>query len=207
MLFFHSCLASHPLFICLGHRLLIRLCIFMRHGGQPYRVGGNPHGFVVFFVWCGSGPVLCCFAVFSVGETQIWPGDLRVVAVAVSLFFVFFFSMVCLVCEAKGFHTFCTLFYRFSHCQDRALERDRPQQRKKQLKPRASCTPKFQQGSTVTNLQVHPCWNYKLRVPVSLAFSWCQYILRDVASARPRGASKRLDWKLSKPFITERERL
>ena len=122
-------------------------------------------------------------------------------------FFCVFFPMVCLVCEAKGFHTFCTLFYRFSHCQDRALERDRPQQRKKKLKPRASCTPKFQQGSTVTNLQVHPCWNYKLRVPVSLAFSWCQYILRDVASARPRGASKRLDWKLSKPFITERERL
>ena len=24
-------------------------------------------------------------------------------------------------------------FYRFSHCQDRALERDRPQQRKKQI--------------------------------------------------------------------------
>ena len=41
------------------------------------------------------------------------------------------FSMVCLVCEAKGFHTFCTLLYRFSHCQDRALERDRPQQRGK----------------------------------------------------------------------------
>ena len=43
------------------------------------------------------------------------------------------FSMVYLVCEAKGFHTFCTLFYRFSHCQDRALERDRPQQEKKKL--------------------------------------------------------------------------
>ena len=41
------------------------------------------------------------------------------------------FSMICLACEAKVFHTFCTLFFRFSHCQDRALERDRPQQRKK----------------------------------------------------------------------------
>ena len=38
---------------------------------------------VVF--WCGSGPFLYCFAVFSAGETQIWPGDLRVVAVAVFL--------------------------------------------------------------------------------------------------------------------------
>ena len=39
--------------------------------------------------------------------------------------------MMCLVYEAKVFHLFCTLFYRFSHCQDRALERDRPQQEKK----------------------------------------------------------------------------
>ena len=45
--------------------------------------------------------------------------------------FCVFFSMVCLVYKAKGFHTFCTLLYRFSHCQERALERDRPQQRKK----------------------------------------------------------------------------
>ena len=40
-------------------------------------------------------------------------------------------SMMCLGCEAKEFHIFCTLFYRFSHCQDQALERDRPQQREK----------------------------------------------------------------------------
>ena len=33
--------------------------------------------------------------------------------------------------EAKTFHTFCNFFNRFSHCQDRALERNRPQQRKK----------------------------------------------------------------------------
>ena len=39
-------------------------------------------------------------------------------------------TMMCLVYEAKVFHIFCTVFYRFSHCQDRALERDRPQQRK-----------------------------------------------------------------------------
>ena len=40
-------------------------------------------------------------------------------------------TMMCLVYEAKVFHIFCTVFYRFSHCQDRALERDRPQQREK----------------------------------------------------------------------------
>ena len=49
----------------------------------PYRVWRQSPWIFVVFVWCGSGPVLCCFAVFSAGETQIWPGDLRVVAVAV----------------------------------------------------------------------------------------------------------------------------
>ena len=57
------------------------------------------------FVWCGSGPVLCSFAVFSAGEshlaldgkkilcwqTQIWPEDLRIVAVAVSFLVVLVF--------------------------------------------------------------------------------------------------------------------
>ena len=51
-------------------------------------------------IWCGSGPVLCWFAVFSAGETQIWPGDLRVVAVAVFLFVVLVFPWICLICEA-----------------------------------------------------------------------------------------------------------
>jgi len=48
------------------------------------------------------------FAVFSAGETQIWPGDLR-------FFLVFFgFSNDLSFCEAKVFHKICTLFYRFS---------------------------------------------------------------------------------------------
>ena len=42
-----------------------------------------------------------------------------------------FVSMMCLGCEAKEFLTTFTDFYCFSHRQDRALERDRPQQRKK----------------------------------------------------------------------------
>ena len=49
------------------------------------------------YFWCGSGPVLCCFAVLSDGETQIWPGDLRVVAGA--SFGVF------------GFLPFCVCFH------------------------------------------------------------------------------------------------
>ena len=63
-----------------------------------------------FFVWCGSGPVLCCFAVFSAGEAQIWPGDLRVVAVAVFLFVVLVFPWFASFVKPKGF----ILFAHFS---------------------------------------------------------------------------------------------
>ena len=67
-------------------------------------------GFLICVAFClVSGPFLCCFTVFSAGETQIWPGDVRVVAFAVFLFVVCF-SMVCLVCAAKGF----ILFANFS---------------------------------------------------------------------------------------------
>ena len=85
------------------------------------------------FVWCGSGPVLCCFAVFLLAKgksgREICGSSLLPFFVC-SRFFVCV-SMMRLSCEAKEFHIFCILFYRFSHCQDRALERDRPQQRKK----------------------------------------------------------------------------
>ena len=43
------------------------------------------------------------------------------------------FPMVCLVREAKRLHTFCRLLYRFSHCQDRALDRDRPHRGEKKF--------------------------------------------------------------------------
>ena len=42
---------------------------------------------IVFFVFVGPCPVLCCFAVLLCGETQIWLGDLRVVLVVVVLLF------------------------------------------------------------------------------------------------------------------------
>ena len=86
------------------------------------------------FVWCGSGPVLCCFAIFLLAKRKSGReicGSSLLPFFVCSLFFCV--SMMCLGCEAKEFHIFCTLFYRFSHCQDRALERDRPQQRKKML--------------------------------------------------------------------------
>ena len=61
-------------------------------------------------IWCGSGPVLCWFAVFSAGETQIWPGDLRVVAVAVFLFVVLFFHGFASFVKPKGFLLFAHYF-------------------------------------------------------------------------------------------------
>ena len=69
--------------------LLIRFVhISETRWAYPYRVGGNPGDFGVGF-FGGCGPFLCWFAAFSAGETQIWPGDLRVVAVVWSLFVVF----------------------------------------------------------------------------------------------------------------------
>ena len=58
-----------------------------------------------FFVWCGSGPVLCCF-----GEAQIWPGDLRVVAVAVFLFVVLVFPWFASFVKPKGFILFAHFY-------------------------------------------------------------------------------------------------
>ena len=96
----------------------------------PSRTAGPTQS---FFVWCGSGPVLCCFRCFSLLAKRKSGREICVSSLLPGFFLFVGFSMVCLVCEAKGFHTFCTLFYRFSHCQDRASGRDRPQQREKKI--------------------------------------------------------------------------
>ena len=89
----------------MGHRLLIRLCIFRRHGGiYPIVPGGIPHGFVWFLF--GVAPAPFC---------------------VVSLFFCW--RNANLAGRFAGRR--CCRF--FSHCQDRALERDRPQQKKKRI--------------------------------------------------------------------------
>ena len=54
---FHSCLASHPLLICLGHS------VSETRWAQPYRVGGNPRICGVFF---GVAPApFCVVSLFS----------------------------------------------------------------------------------------------------------------------------------------------
>ena len=90
-------------------------------------------------LWCfvsGVAPAPFCVAsLFSLPAKRKSGREICVSSLLPCFLFCWVFSMVCLVCEAKGFHNFCTLLYRFSHCQDRALERDRPQQRKKKLRP------------------------------------------------------------------------
>ena len=127
---FHSCLASHPLLICLGLKLLIRLCIFRRHGGlNPIVSEAIPMDLCGFLFGVAPAP-FCVVSLFSLLAKRKSGGRFACRRCCRVSFCCVGFSMVCLVCEAKGFHTFCTLFSRFSHCQDRALERDRPQQRK-----------------------------------------------------------------------------
>ena len=68
--------------------------MFQRHGGISLRVQGKSCGF-----WCGCLVVAPApFCVSPAGETQIWPGDLRVVAV-VSGFWLF---LICLKLWNQG---------------------------------------------------------------------------------------------------------
>ena len=118
LLFFHSCLASHPL-ICLGHRILIRLCTFLRHGGRNPSCWSNPMD-----LWCclfsvappvlllrdlgdpGWGDpcfrmVLCCFS-----HLCVWVG--------VCLFSACFFICFLVVLAILGCDDTCTGPSQFS---------------------------------------------------------------------------------------------
>ena len=76
----------------------------------------------------GSCPVRCLLCCPFDGETQIWLGDLRL---------AFVFLVVCvlvfMICQAACDHLCpCRSFLNnsFFSCKDRALERDRPYQKK-----------------------------------------------------------------------------
>ena len=84
---FHSCTAFHPF---LGRRQanLFLSAFFMTRWVFP----PCPREILWFFgcFWLWVRPLfLCCFAVFPAGETQIWPEDLRVVAVLPGFCLVF----------------------------------------------------------------------------------------------------------------------
>ena len=76
----------------------------------------------------GSRPARCLLCCLSDGEPQIWLGDLRL-----ALCFLVCFLVV-MICQAACDHRRpCSSFFTnsFFSCKDRALERDRPHQRKK----------------------------------------------------------------------------
>ena len=76
-------------------------------------------GLVLF----GPGPVLCCFAVLLIGETQIWLGDLRVVFGCVFLFrFCCLIWVDVMICQRIGTTRvlFLNAFHRLLNCKDRA---------------------------------------------------------------------------------------
>ena len=80
--------------------------------GFPSVSKANPVVFGVGVFGCGSGPFLC-FAVSPAGETQIWPGDLRVVAAVFGFLLVFDLPRDY---GTKVFHDVFNLFTRFSQC-------------------------------------------------------------------------------------------
>ena len=87
--------------------------MFQRHGGLSLRVQGKPCGFGVGVLFVAPAPFFVCFAVFPVGETQIWPGDLRVVAAVVFSLLVYDLPRDY---ETKVFQNVFNLFTRFSQC-------------------------------------------------------------------------------------------
>ena len=106
---FHTCTAFH---LFSDHRLANSFCAYFGDTlGLPYRVGRNPGDPGVGF-WLWLRPLFCVGLLFSAGETQIWPEDLRVVAVLPG--FVCLFSPWISFYETKTFHSFCNLFNRFS---------------------------------------------------------------------------------------------
>ena len=82
----------------------------------------------------GSGPVFCfglvlfavCFA--SAGETQVWLGDLRVVAFCVVVVSLFWFYRSA---DFKDFVSLYRVLAAYSHVRNEPLARHRPHSRKK----------------------------------------------------------------------------
>ena len=88
---FHSCLASHPLLICLGHRLLIRLCIFRRHGGLiPIVSEAIPMDLCGFLFGVAPAP-FCVVSLFSLLAKRKSGGEICVSSLLPCFFLLFWF--------------------------------------------------------------------------------------------------------------------
>ena len=88
----------------------------------------------IFLLWLfllGSCPFRCLLRCPWEGETQIWPGDLRL-----AVFGGVFCFLVFMICQFTCDHLCpcCSFIYdSLFSCKDRALERDRPHQRGKKI--------------------------------------------------------------------------
>ena len=83
------------------------------------------------FVWCGSGPVLCCFAVFLLAKRKSGR-EICGSSLLPSVLFLFVFRWCASVVKPKSSY-FLHAFLPLLSLSGPALERDRPQQRKKTL--------------------------------------------------------------------------
>ena len=76
----------------------------------------------------GPAPFAFCFASLLDGETHIWLGDLRFAFCLVVFVFCSVFDLPCYMTTGVNVDFISNCFFT---CKDRALERDRPYQRKK----------------------------------------------------------------------------
>jgi len=114
-----------------GHRLANSFVLISEtRWAYPYRVGGNPGDFGMGFFGMAPAP-FCVGSLLFVLAKRKSGREICVSSLLSGFCLSFFLHGSASFFEAKVFHSFCTLFYRFSHCQDQALERDRPQRRKK----------------------------------------------------------------------------
>ena len=79
----------------------------------------------------GPAPFAFCFASLLDGETQIWLGDLRFAFCVVVFVFCSVFDLPCYMTTGVNVDFISNCFFT---CKDRALERDRPYQRKNTLR-------------------------------------------------------------------------
>ena len=96
--------------------------------------------FVVVFVGPCPFPFVVCFASLLDGKTHIWLGDLRFAFCLVVFVFCSVFDLPCYMTTGVNVDFISNCFFT---CKDRALERDRPYQRKKAMlyskQPPVSC--------------------------------------------------------------------
>ena len=103
------------------------MCNSETRRAYPYRVGGNPGDFGVGFFGVAPAP-FCVGSLLSLLAKRRSGREICVSSLLFGFCLSFFLHGSASFFEAKVFHAFCTLFYRFSHCQD--LERDRPEEKK-----------------------------------------------------------------------------